>query len=116
MEPPQYASRLAAPPQLFQGDVLERTGEIEAILERLYPYAYQNPEKYPYFVVLTQSCDLVEDNTRERKAEHITLAAVRPLHLFLEHEVAKLQTPELRSLHLPDQRQTAVLEQGGASP
>ncbi len=98
MEPPQYASRLAAPPQLFQGDVLERTGEIEAILERLYPYAYQNPEKYPYFVVLTQSCDLVEDNTRERKAEHITLAAVRPLHLFLEHEVAKLQTPELREL------------------
>ncbi len=100
MESPhfQYAPTYAEPPQLFQGDVLERTRDIEAILERLYPYAYQNREKYPYFVVLTQSCDLVEDDSRERKAEHITLAAARPLRLFLEHEVSKLQIPVLKEL------------------
>lgn len=84
--------------KLFQGDILKRTKPVQKVLRTLYPYAYQHPERYPYFVVLTQSCDLVSDDERERKAEHITLAAVRPLRLFLEQEVAKLQTPLLKEV------------------
>lgn len=86
------------PPQLYQGDILERTGELEKLLKDLYPYAHQNPEKYPYFVILTQSCDLVADEARHRKAEHITLAAARPIRIFLKHEVSKIQTPVLKEI------------------
>jgi hypothetical protein len=84
--------------QLFQGDVLERTVELEEVLKTLYPYAHQHPERYPYFVVLTQSCDLQADERRIRRAEHITLCAARSINLFLENEVAKLQTPLLKEL------------------
>jgi hypothetical protein len=86
--------------QLFQGDILERTGEVEDVLKTLYPYAHQNPEKYPFFVVLTQSCDLVANDQRYRKAEHITLCAARSIRLFLKHEVSKLQTPVLKELRV----------------
>lgn len=82
--------------QLLQGDIIERTEAIEDILQGLYPYAHRNPEKYPFFIVLTQSCDLIGGDGRDRKAEHITLGAVRPIRMFLEHEVFKLQTPALR--------------------
>ena len=84
--------------QLFQGDILERTGSLENVLKDLYPYAHQNPKKYPYFVVLTQSCDLIADNRRYRKAEHITLCAARSIRILLEQEVSRLQAPVLRQL------------------
>jgi hypothetical protein len=84
--------------QLFQGDILQCTGALEDVLETLYPYAHQNPQKYPFFVVLTQSCDLVADDRRYRKAEHITLCAARSIQIFLEHEVSRMQTPVLKEL------------------
>lgn len=84
--------------QLFQGDVLERNECLEDVLKGLYPYAHQNPRKYPYFVVLTQSCDLIADNHRYRKAEHITICAARSIRIFLEQEVSKLQTPVLQEM------------------
>ncbi|MGA2059555.1 MAG: hypothetical protein ABSG67_03665 [Thermoguttaceae bacterium] len=84
--------------QLFQGDVLERTPELEGLLKELYPYAYQNPEKYPFFIVLTQSCDLVANDRRYRKAEHITLCATRSIRLFLEQEISKIQIPVLKEI------------------
>jgi hypothetical protein len=67
-------------------------------LESLYPYAHQNPQKYPFFIVLTQSCDLVANNGQYRKAEHITLCAARSITLFLEQEVSKLQTAPLKQV------------------
>ncbi len=76
---------------LFQGDILERTDSLVSVLQALYPYPHENPKKYSYFMVLTQSCDLARGNGRSPKAEHITLAAVRPLQLFLEQEILKLQ-------------------------
>jgi hypothetical protein len=84
--------------QLFQGDIIERTPELEGLLKELYPYAYKNPEKYPFFIVLTQSCDLVAHDRKYRKAEHITLCAARSIRLFLEQEVAKLQAPVLKEI------------------
>lgn len=77
--------------QLFQGDVLERTDYLLEILREFYPYPHDNPDKYPYFLVLTQSCDLVPREGRYN-AEHITIAAVRHLRYFLTTEVQKLQT------------------------
>jgi hypothetical protein len=93
----ESASKMRAN-QLFQGDVLERTGKLQGILKELYPYAYQNQERYPFFVVLTQSCDLVPFDRRGRKAEHITLAAARPLRFFLEQEIDRIQTPALKTM------------------
>ncbi len=84
--------------QLFQGDVLKRTEKLEGALRELYPYPYENPGKYPYFVVLTQSCDLYTHNGQKHKADHITLAAARPIQLFMQQEVSKLQTPVLKEL------------------
>jgi hypothetical protein len=79
--------------QLHQGDILERTRDLERVLEDLYPYAHRNPQKYSFFVVLTQSCDLVAEGQRYRKAEHITICAARPISFFLDQEISKLQTP-----------------------
>lgn len=83
--------------QLLQGDLLERTADLESVLQKLYPYAYDNPDKYPYFVVLTHSCDLVRRGDDPPKAEQITLAAARSIQYLLEHEIADLQTPQLKA-------------------
>lgn len=77
--------------QLFQGDVLKRTSDLEEVLSELYPYAYQRPETYPFFLVLTQSCDLQKHGERSPKADYITIAAVRPARYLLYRRVAELQ-------------------------
>ena len=84
--------------QLFQGDILKRTEELDEVLRVFYPYVLEHTERYPYFTVLTQSCDLFRGAGRQEKAEHITLAAMRPIQLFLGWEVAKLQDPRLKKL------------------
>ncbi|MCK4374607.1 MAG: hypothetical protein KAX19_04730 [Candidatus Brocadiae bacterium] len=80
------------PDELFQGDLLVRTPELESLLARLYPWIHQNRNTYQYFVVLTQSCDLVLRGTPNARADHITLAAVRPLDLLLRRDVFRLQS------------------------
>ena len=45
---------------LCQGDVLKKTDELMKILKDVHPY-FQN-DGYKYFMVLSQSCDLVRRN------------------------------------------------------
>ncbi len=71
---------------LNQGDVIQYTADVANALADIYPHF-----KYSYFIVLTQSCDLVQRDGGECKARYITLAAVRPLKLVLEREVQKYQ-------------------------
>ena len=75
--------------QLNQGDVLKRTPEIEKILDEVHPrYKRAN---YPFFIVLTQSCDLIQRGGRHCASRYVTLAAVRPLRLALEREIRRFQ-------------------------
>lgn len=47
---------------LCQGDVLEKTDALMGILEEVHPYFLK--DEYKYFMVLTQSCDLVRRGVR----------------------------------------------------
>lgn len=108
----QYEGKMQSD-RLFQGDVLKRTETLERALEELYPYVHENPKKYPYFVVLTQSCDFSPGNGLRHKADHITLAAVRSTHLYLKHEVSKLQQPLLKEVGVCLNREEGLLSSKG---
>lgn len=68
---------------LCQGDILEKTSSLMEVLEEVHPY-FLNPQ-YRYFIVLTQSCDLVRRTGKHCKSPYITLAAVRSLDDFLRY-------------------------------
>ena len=76
--------------ELFQGDVLARTPEIEKLLQEVHPH-FHNKSKNLYFMVLTQSCDLVLRNGESCKAPYITIAPVRTLDAVIHREIKKLQ-------------------------
>ena len=68
---------------LCQGDILEKTSSLLEVLGDVHPY-FLNPQ-YRYFIVLTQSCDLVRRNGKQCKSPYITLSAVRSLDAFLKY-------------------------------
>lgn len=69
---------------LEQGDVLKKTGDLVALLEKYHPHYAQHPENR-FFAILTQSCDLVvRDGTCN--ARYVTLAPVRSLAHVVEKE------------------------------
>lgn len=68
--------------QLFQGDILERTEELQEAIREAHAY-YANADDYSHFVVITQSCDLVRRGGRAPKARYLTIAAARPLDLVV---------------------------------
>jgi hypothetical protein len=80
-----FTYRKATGADLCQGDVLQKTPELLVILRKAHRH-YAN-KTYTHFIVLTQTCDLVR-RKQTCKARYITLAAVRPLALVLEREVA----------------------------
>jgi hypothetical protein len=78
---------------LLQGDLLDKTPELSEQLARIHPH-YNEKTDYTHFLVLTQSCDLVRRDGREGrtcKAKYISIAAVRPLVVTLEREIARYQ-------------------------
>lgn len=60
---------------LAQGDILEPTPELRAVLEEVHPWFLH--DKYLGFIVLTQSCDLVQGRGDPCKARHISIAPFR---------------------------------------
>lgn len=76
---------------LQQGDLLERTAEILHIMEQYHSYFVD--DKYSYFMILTQSCDLALRNG-ECKAPYTTLCAVRPVEVAVERELERILTDE----------------------
>src|ERR1700682_4541608 len=84
-----------APPEqteknsLVQGDLLVRNAGLQSILSQAHGY-YATAPDYNYFLVLTQSCDLVRRRSRP-KARYITLAAARPLTLVIDRFLAKIR-------------------------
>jgi hypothetical protein len=76
--------------RLCQGDLLARTGELLGVLEEYHRY-YATHESYEYFMVLTQSCDLVRRGKKPPNAPYITIAAVRPVAEALYREAQNYQ-------------------------
>ncbi len=75
---------------LCQGDILKKTADLVAHLKKYHPY-YADHADYKYFMVLTQSCDLVRRKGKPCNSQYITLAAARPVEEALLREAAKRQ-------------------------
>lgn len=73
--------------ELHQGDILQRTDALGAVIAEAHGY-YASEPSYTHFMVLTQSCDLVRRNGKQ-KARYITLAAVRPLSALVDIIISK---------------------------
>lgn len=73
--------------ELMQGDVLARTDELNAALQETHPHIFAK-EANRYFMVLTQTCDLVLRNGGVCKAPYINVAPVRSLNSVLKKQVA----------------------------
>jgi hypothetical protein len=76
--------------QLRQGDVLRRTPELVSLLAKYHPH-YATKASYPYFIVLTQTCDLIHRDSALPKSPYITIAAVRPLQVAITREAESHQ-------------------------
>lgn len=77
---------------LCQGDLLEITDELRDVLRKVHPY-FLNVQ-YKYFMVLTQSCDLVRRDRSKCKTPYITLAAVKKFDEFFEGLLLKNEYAE----------------------
>ena len=100
----QYSSELSKPTvhftyknnpdmeSLCQGDVLCKTEDLCKVLGEVHPYFLR--EEYTYFIVLTQSCDLVKRGSKGCKSPYITLAAVREYEDFFERIMIKKKYAE----------------------
>lgn len=91
-----YESRDASN-DLRQGDVLRPTPELLAALKDIHPH-FADQNDYPLFMVLTQTCDLVQRGN-QCKSHYITLCAVRPFFRALEREILKQQRSETLRRH-----------------
>lgn len=73
---------------LQQGDILSRTDELLAVLSDVHSYFCN--ERYIAFLVVTQSCDLVQRKTGSCKARHISLAVIREFDRVLPGLVSEI--------------------------
>lgn len=83
---PHYTYTEQVTADLQQGDVLKRTPELEALLLRCSPPVIEDHDN-KYFVVLTQSCDLVRRDAKPCKANVINVAAARSLGVFVRQNL-----------------------------
>ncbi len=93
---------------LAQGDLLAKTEALQKLLEEV--HAHYTKDDYTYFLVLTQSCDLVR-RKETCKARYITLAAVRPLALVVKRELEKHQQPFARKANVCGERYKSKMMQ-----
>jgi hypothetical protein len=75
---------------LQQGDLIRRTDAVDSLLKEIHPHYHQS-KNYQFFIILTQTCDLVKRVGQPCKSRYITIAAVRPLQLALSREIQKYQ-------------------------
>ncbi len=81
----------------MQGDVLQRTPALDDLLRAVHPHFFQHPKNL-FFMVLTQSCDLVPRGLGSScKAPYITIAPVRSVDLVVERQVAQLNAADVKS-------------------
>ncbi len=73
---------------LFQGDVLERSESLNAVLEEIHPHYHSNTNN-KYFIVLTQTCDLARRGSSGCKARYIHISPVRDVDLIIDRIVGE---------------------------
>ncbi len=78
---------------LHQGDIIKRSRSVEDILKNIHPHYFNNKD-YKYFMVITQSCDLVRRNGM-CSSRYITIAAIRPLQEAVRREIDKIQYSQI---------------------
>ncbi|MEP7198109.1 MAG: hypothetical protein ABI851_16445 [Saprospiraceae bacterium] len=81
---------------LKQGDVLIKTADLSAVIDEVHPYFKSN--NYPYFLVITQSCDLVKRRDDKCKSRYITIAAIRSLEDALKREAEELAVSNIEKI------------------
>lgn len=91
-ESPHFTYKNPDLEKLKQGDVLEKTKNLNSELGKFHPYFEK--EQYKYFLVLTQSCDLVLRGGTT-KSPYITLAAIKSLGEFVQREILKYHKSDL---------------------
>jgi hypothetical protein len=79
---------------LLQGDLIQRTEDVDKILKAVHPHYFESPN-YRYFLILTQSCDLARREGKPCNGRYISIAAVRPLQKVVEREIQNLQHDEI---------------------
>lgn len=90
-----YASKLDNK-SLMQGDVLKRTPAIDVLLNEVHPHFFRN-SKNQFFMILTQSCDLVRRDGIACKSPYITIAPVRTMDEVLNRQVNALKSSALQT-------------------
>lgn len=91
--------------------MLAKTPEVEALLQQYHPY-YASHADNKFFVVLTQSCDLVKRSGSTCGARYISIAPVRPLRAVLKREFqGKLENIEPGGRPFAAHRVRTTLEQ-----
>lgn len=78
---------------LKQGDVLKKSELLTSIISAVHPYF--NSSNYQYFIILTQSCDLVKRTGSKCKSKYITIAAIRSLSDALIREAEDIATTKI---------------------
>jgi hypothetical protein len=79
--------------QLYQGDILKGSEELKRLFLEFYP-GFPGIE-CGYFMILTQSCDLVVRDGKDCSAPYLNLAAVCDFDDVLEQEMSKYQNHEI---------------------
>lgn len=98
------------PDTLEQGDVLKRTDDLLAVIGKYHPY-YAANDKNKFFIVLTQSCDLVRRDG-PCSARYLSLAPTRLLELIVSHEFEdRLENVEVGSQPFGTHKAKASIEQ-----
>jgi hypothetical protein len=83
-------------PDLLQGDVIQKTTEILALIKEVHPHYLR--DDYTHLMITTQSCDLVRRGSEKTtNSRYITLVAVRPFETALERELAKYQKSDIEA-------------------
>jgi len=93
-----YETATFSSTELMQGDVLRRTPELNSLLGTVHPHFFHHPKNL-FFLVLTQSCDLVPRRGAGMicKAPYIAIAPVRTLDLVVERQVTQHHSTDVRS-------------------
>jgi len=73
------------PSDLEQGDVLKKTDGLCELLRKYHPYYADHVENL-FFIILTQSCDLVRRDGARCASRYISIAPVRSLKTVLNRE------------------------------
>jgi hypothetical protein len=90
--------------ELLQGDLLRRSEALDKVLRSYHPHYFSRPEN-EYFLVLTQSCDMVKGREGSGcKAPYITICAVRALQVAFDRELSPHVTELVKGIRYASTR------------